>query len=65
MASKGYKDLLIAAGIATTNFERYCSRFGLTLADRMKLRIDKPTGPAKPKVMTRPRTSIDHQGKPK
>lgn len=54
---------LTAAGIATTNFERYCSKFGLTPRDRVRLGVpDSDAGKAK--VATRPRTKLDGEGQP-
>lgn len=61
--AKLYKDTLIAAGICSTNLDRLASRFGLTPADRARLKAD--TGPPKAKVPTRPRTKLDAAGPPK
>lgn len=60
---KGYKDTLIGAGICSTNLDRLASRFGLTPADRAKLRVENP-GPPQAKTPTRPKTKLDRQGPP-
>jgi phage terminase small subunit len=61
---KGYKDTLIGAGICTTNLDRILCRFGLTPADRAKLKAET-SGPPVAKVATRPKTRLDAQGPPK
>lgn len=57
-----YNRLLIAAGICADKVDKIAARFGLTPADRAKLRID--TGPAKPKIVTRPRQFKGEDGPP-
>ncbi len=52
------------AATATGTFDRIAKRFGLTPADRAALTVE-PTGPAKPKVATRPPTKLDKAGPPK
>lgn len=60
---KGYKDALIAAGICQDKFDKLATKFGMTPADRAKLRSE--AGPPKAKVPTRPRTKLDAAGPPK
>lgn len=43
-ADKNTYQLMLQVGIATTNFDRLASRFGLTPADRNKLRVDAGGG---------------------
>lgn len=66
---KEYVSLLSAASTATANLLALSQRFGLSPADRAKLKI-MPTASAtataaKPKVATRPRTSLDAAPPPK
>ncbi len=61
---KGYNQLLIAGGICSDKLDKLASRFGLTPADRAKLKAEN-TGPPIAKVPTRPRTKLDQQGPPK
>lgn len=64
--TKGFASLLVAAATATNALLALSQRFGLTPADRAKIKVVVPiTGPAsKPKVATRPRTSLDGQAPP-
>lgn len=62
-ASPYYVQALTGAGICSTNFDRLASKFGMTPADRAKLRV-VDAAPAGPKVRTRPPTKLDKQGKP-
>ena len=55
---KGDVQTLTAAGIATTNFDRLASKFGMSPSDRAKLRV-ADAGPPAPKVRTRPATKLD------
>lgn len=57
----GYTKLLNAASTATTMLLALSAKFGLTPADRAKIKIVVPTaGPTTPpKVATRPRTKLD------
>lgn len=61
---KGYNQLLIGAGICSDKLDKLASRFGLTPADRAKLRAVEVV-PGRPKVATRPRTKLDQDGPPK
>ena len=61
---KGYTSLITAAAIATDKVLLLSGRFGLSPADRAKLRSES-AGPAKPKVASRPRTRLDRKGPPK
>lgn len=65
LTAKGYPRLFTLAAIATDKVLLLSTRFGVSPADRAKLRADLPSGPAKPKVLTRPRTKLDKLGKPK
>jgi len=59
---KEYVNLLSAASTATANLLALSQRFGLSPADRAKIKIVLPAGgaaAAKPKVSTRPRTKLD------
>lgn len=60
---KGYAQNVTMYGIATDKIAMHSTRFGLSPADRAKLRAEAAAGPAKPKVATRPRTTLDAQGK--
>ena len=60
---KGYAQNLTMYAIATDKIALHSTRFGMTPADRAKLRAEVATGPAKPKVATRPRTALDAKGK--
>ena len=62
-AAGNYVQTLTGAGICSTNFDRLASKFGMTPADRAKLRVVDAAPPA-PKVRTRPATKLDQQGKP-
>ena len=62
--AKGYNQLLVGAGIAADKVDKLGSRFGLTPADRARLKAEAATV-AKAKVMTRPTTNLDRQGPPK
>lgn len=62
---KTFKALLINAGIATDKVSDLTKRFGISPADRMKLKAEVPTGPAVAKVPTRPKTKLDKMGAPK
>ncbi len=44
---KGLYQMTLLAGIAATNFDRFASRFGLTPADRSRLKVDPATAPRK------------------
>ncbi len=55
--------LIKAAATCSASFDRIASRFGLTPADRAKLRSEAPAQ-AKAKVATRPATKLDRQGPP-
>jgi phage terminase small subunit len=60
--TKGYSTLLTAASTATTNLLALSQRFGLSPADRAKMKVlvtATTAAPAKPKVATRPRTALD------
>lgn len=64
-ADKKYAQMLTCYAIATDKILSLSSRFGLTPADRAKLHAAMPkTAPTKPKVATRPRTSLDSEGAP-
>lgn len=63
-SDKSFKGLLVAAAIATDKVSDLTKRFGISPADRQRLR----TGDAAPtvaKVPTRPVTKLDKQGPPK
>lgn len=60
---KGYNQLLIASGICTDKLDKIAGRFGLTPADRAKLKVEA-SGPPVAKVPTRPKTKLDQQGPP-
>lgn len=64
--TKGFTTLLGAAATATNALLALSAKFGLTPADRAKIKIVvAPTGAgAKPKVATRPRTALDGQAPP-
>ena len=59
-----FAQMLTASAIATDKILALSSRFGLTPSDRAKLRAELPAVAAKPKVATRPRTSLDTEGPP-
>lgn len=59
-----YSRTMNAATVASQNFDRIASRFGLTPADRTKLRADS-AGPVKARVASRPKTKLDRTGPPK
>lgn len=60
-----FNRLLIGAGICEDKVERIAAKFGLSPADRAKLRTtEAPVQPAA-KVPTRPKTRLDAQGPPK
>lgn len=61
---KGYKDTLVSAGICSANYDKLASKFGLTPADRSKLKVVE-VGPPVAKVPTKPKTKLDLQGPPK
>lgn len=58
-----YTALLAAAAKCSQQFDRLASRFGLTPADRARLKTEA-AGPAKPKVAVRPPTKLDGEGPP-
>ncbi len=62
-----FKGLLISAGIATDKVAVLTARFGLSPADRARIKADRlaPVAPAKPKVKTRQPTKLDAAGGPK
>jgi phage terminase small subunit len=62
--TNGYTQLLVASGICSDKFDRLASRFGLTPADRAKIRAEVVVKP-RAKVATRPPTKLDKQGPPK
>jgi phage terminase small subunit len=62
---KGYNSILIASGICADKVVKLSEKFGLTPADRAKLKPEVAAGPAAAKVPTRPRTKLDAKGKPK
>ena len=67
-AAREFKGLLVAAGIATDKVAMLTARFGLSPADRARIKADKVAGPAaapKPKVKTRQPTKLDAAGGPK
>lgn len=50
----------------TATFDTIAKRFGMTPADRAKLKVvDGPVGPQKAAVETRPKTKLDKAGRPK
>lgn len=59
-----FKAMLIAAGIATDKVSDLTKRFGISPADRMRLRSDAPAA-AVAKVPVRPQTKLDRAGAPK
>lgn len=61
---KEFKALLVAAGIATDKVSDLTKRFGISPADRAKLKAEAPVV-AVAKVPTRPKTKLDKQGPPK
>jgi hypothetical protein len=62
---KDFKGLLVQAGIATDKVSDLTKRFGISPADRAKLKaIPSVNGPAVAKVPTRPQTKLDRAGKP-
>lgn len=61
--AKGFAQLLTASAIATDKVLLLSTRFGLSPADRMRLREE--SRPTTAKVKTRPRTSLDDQAPPK
>lgn len=60
---KGYLQYMTARGITTDKLLQLSIRFGLSPSDRAKLRAEASAGPAKPKVATRPKTTLDAKGK--
>jgi phage terminase small subunit len=62
--AKGYNQLLVGHAITTDKFDKIAGRFGLTPADRAKLKVEA-VGPPKPKVLARPPTKLDRTGPPK
>jgi hypothetical protein len=60
-----FKALMIVAGIATDKVSDLTKRFGISPADRMKLRTEVQSAPVAAKVPTRPRTKLDRAGPPK
>jgi phage terminase small subunit len=61
---KGYNQLLIAAGICSDKLDKIAARFGLTPADRAKLKAEQ-MGPLVTRVKTMPKTRLDAMGPPK
>jgi phage terminase small subunit len=59
----GYHKALIGAAICTDKLSTLSTRFGMTPADRARLRVN--AGPQRAKVATRPRTKLDAAGPPK
>jgi len=55
--------LINAASTCSANFDRVASRFGLTPADRARLRAEATTA-TRAKVATRPATTLDRAGPP-
>jgi len=62
---KEFKGLVVVAGIATDKVAVLTSRFGLSPADRAKIKAEIAAGPPKPKVPVRPATKLDKQGGPR
>lgn len=62
---KGYNSILIASGICADKVVKLSEKFGLTPADRAKLKPEVAAGPVAARVPTRPRTALDKKGKPK
>lgn len=60
---KGYKDMLVCAGICSTNLDKLAVRFGLTPVDRARLKGE--AGPPVAKVPVKPKTKLDTMGPPK
>jgi hypothetical protein len=61
--SMQYTRLLNSAVVCSANFDRVASRFGLTPADRAKLRAEAAP-PTRARVATRPATRLDQKGAP-
>ncbi len=64
-AETGYVKALTGAAIATDKILQLSARFGISPADRAKLRSDTSSGPPKPKVKVRTPTKSDRTGPPK
>lgn len=56
---QGYNQLLVAAGICSDKFDKLAARFGLTPADRTKLRAEGPISPPTAHVPSRKVTRAD------
>lgn len=63
-SDKRYNQRITGAAIIQDKVDKIACRFGLTPADRTRLRVEM-AGPQKPRVATRPRTKLDKNGKPK